>query len=129
MLVNPADARTYLRLGDGRFTFHGCGDLTGKATEGAAVASVAADMAMVAQGDQGRPALHDPLQRAARPFAAKRAERMPWRFDSSAAYLREVKAAYDPDSAGGEVSRLLDTVEALGPGPVWREVRWPWSAE
>jgi hypothetical protein len=116
-----------LGLDGERFTFHGCGDLTGRATEGAAVTSVAADAAMVERDEQGRPTLHDPMQRAARPFASKRAERMPWRFDSNAAYLRQVKATYDPDPAGGEVSRLLDTVEALGPGQVWREVQWPWN--
>ena len=117
-----------LGLGEDGFTFHGSGDLAGAVvTEAAAVASVVTDAAMV-ELEQGRPTLFDPLLRAGRPFAAKRAERMPWRFDSSAEYLAQVKAAYDPAPGGGEVSRLLDTVEALGPGQVWREVRWPWQA-
>lgn len=118
-----------LGLGQGRFTFHGSGDLTGAVgTEAAAVASVVSDAAMVEHVlEGGRPALFDPLQRAGRPFGAKRAERMPWRFQGNAEYMAEVKAAYDPAPGGGEVSRLLDTVEALGPGQVWREVRWPWQ--
>ena len=118
-----------LGLDDGRFTFHGSGDLTGRGvTEAAAMASVASDAALVAALDQGQPTLHDPLQRADQPFAAKRALRMPWRFDSSARYLAQVKAAYDPEPApGGQVSRLLDTLEHLGPGRIWRDVSWPWN--
>ncbi len=120
-----------LGLSEGRFTFHGSGDLDGAgATEAAAAASVAADAALVDLTGR-RPELHDPLQRDGRTFAAKRAERMPWRFDSTAEYMAEVKAAYDPEfgeGQQGEVGRLLDTVEALGPGAVWRDVRWPWAS-
>jgi len=100
-----------LRL-DGRFRFFGSGDPASFAEF--AVASVQYDDRIVEDGE-----IVDPLQRDAHWFGAKRMGRTPREFSSNADYLRRVKQEYGH-------ADLIDQVEALAPGPGWRDLRWPW---
>jgi len=111
-----------LGLAEGRFRFFGSGDPTGRqAIEAFSAASAQYD-AMIVRGGE----IVDPLHRDAQWFARKRLGRMPREFATNAEYLRRVKREY---GAGDLVGRLIDMVEALEPGPAWREVSWPWAGQ
>lgn len=103
-----------LRLGEGRFQFHGDGVPDNQlALERASQAAAEYEQHIVYGG-----AIADPLHRGPL-FVEKRARRTPPSFADNAAYLDAVKAAYGHDP-------LLDAVERVQPGPAWRDLRWPW---
>ena len=105
-----------LQLADSRFRFYGSGDPCGQqAVETLAAASVQYEARIVRDGE-----ILDPLHRDARFFAAKRTGRTPNEFLSNAEYLQRVKHEYGN-------AALIEQVEALAPGPAWREINWPWS--
>jgi hypothetical protein len=103
-----------LRLDDGRFRFFGSGDPAG--FEQFAIAGAQYDSMIVRDGE-----IVDPLHRDPQWFAPKRQARTPTGFPTNAAYLGQVKQAYGQ-------AELIDQVEALDPGPAWREVVWPWTS-
>jgi hypothetical protein len=78
------------------------------------------------QRDCEKSGIVDPLHREAQWFAAKRLGRMATGFTSNADYLKRVKQAYGRDGAGPQ---LIELVESLDPGPAWRDVAWPWTAQ
>jgi len=111
-----------LRLADGRFRFYGSGDPSGQAAiEAFAAASTQYDAMIVRNGE-----IVDPLHRDQQWFAAKRLGRMPCAFRDNREYLKRVKEEYDND---GTVNRLIDQVESIKPGPVWRDIVWPWNSQ
>jgi hypothetical protein len=111
-----------LRLAGGRFRFYGSGDPSGQAAiEAFAAASTQYDAIIVRNGE-----IVDPLHREQQWFAAKRLGRMPREFRDNREYLRRVKEEYDAD---GTVQGLIDQVEAIEPGPAWRDVMWPWDSQ
>ncbi|MGO9272648.1 MAG: hypothetical protein ACLQOO_20840 [Terriglobia bacterium] len=115
-----------LRLGDGRFFFHGCGDLISQQSmEIVTQANVEYEQGIVS-GKQ----IIDPLHRSA-DFARKRAGRMPQKYRDNREYIDMVKRAYDREIEGEcglqhPVSTIIDVVENTREGAEWRGIRWPW---
>jgi len=104
-----------LRLAADRFRFFGSGDPSGQqAIESFAAASVQYD-AMIVRGDQ----IVDPLHRDPHWFRAKRLGRTPREFASNEDYIERVKQEYGH-------AELIGLLESIGPGPSWRDVKWPW---
>jgi hypothetical protein len=116
-----------LKLGEGRFVFHGSGDLMDQhALETVCPANVAYESEIVSSGN-----IVDPLHRSPQ-FANKRHGRMPIMYSDNEAYMNAVKRAYDPPMpfgghAHGQVSSAVDTLANVSPGPAWKALNWPWS--
>lgn len=119
-----------LGLVNGRFIFWGIGDpMNIVAFENAVVSNAEYDSKLVKKGE-----IYDPFHRAP-DFDAKRLDRIDpaiFHHQNNELYMREVRAAYDPDynpktKNGGEVSKVIDKIETLKkPGLKWEKIKLPW---
>lgn len=111
-----------------RFQFHSVGD--GPDDLHASVAGECGILAKILRHDLNSPGgydLFDPLLRDPS-LRAKREQRstLP---SGCPDYLSLMQQTLDAEGGSGPVGRLLAQIEALSPGPAWRELDWPWKQE
>ena len=111
-----------LGLADGRFAFHGSGDLDSQSDLEIVAAENAAYDSEIVWIRRTDARILDPLHRS-QSFANKRLRRMPAVYESNSDYMEAVKQAY----TGGPAGAIIETVESTGAHGRWREATWPWQ--